>query len=108
MLHQSADAEDFAEPTMSFDYGDHTLKVVATRSETPTLQSADGSLWTLADTPAFAMTAVAGPLAKVHLHFGTFVLWYVCTFVPTYIYTLVLINFRANALWYQRTNTHSH
>ena len=61
MLHQSADAEDFAEPTMSFDYGDQTLKVVAMRSETPTLQSADGSLWTLADTPAFAMTAVAGP-----------------------------------------------
>ncbi|WP_288684062.1 hypothetical protein [uncultured Eubacterium sp.] len=59
VLHQSADAEDFAEPTMSFDYGDHTLKVIATRSETPTLQSADGSLWNLADNTAFAMTADA-------------------------------------------------
>lgn len=59
VLHQSADAEDFAEPTMSFDYGDHTLKVIATRSEAPTLQSADGSLWNLADNTAFAMTADA-------------------------------------------------
>ena len=59
VLHQSADAEDFAEPTMSFDYGDHTLKVIATRSETPTLLSADGSLWSLADNTAFAMTADA-------------------------------------------------
>lgn len=49
VLHQSADAEDFAEPTMSVDYGEHTLKVIATRSETPTLQSADGSLWNLAE-----------------------------------------------------------
>ena len=59
VLHQTADAEDFAEPSMSLDYGDHTLKVIATRSETPTLQSADGSLWSLADNTAFAMTADA-------------------------------------------------
>ena len=59
VLHQSADAEDFAEPSLSLDYGDHTLKVIATRSETPTLLSADGSLWSLADNTAFAMTADA-------------------------------------------------
>ena len=59
VLHQTADAEDFAEPSLSLDYGDHTLKVIATRSETPTLQSADGSLWSLADNTAFAMTADA-------------------------------------------------
>ena len=59
VLHQTADAEDFAEPSLSLDYGDHTLKVIATRSETPTLLSADGSLWSLADNTAFAMTADA-------------------------------------------------
>lgn len=59
VLHQTDDAEDFAEPSLSLDYGDHTLKVIATRSETPTLQSADGSLWSLADNTAFAMTADA-------------------------------------------------
>ena len=59
VLHQTADAEDFAEPSLSLDYGDHTLKVIATRSEAPTLLSADGSLWSLADNTAFAMTADA-------------------------------------------------
>ena len=59
VLHQTADAEDFAEPSLSLNYGDHTLKVIATRSEAPTLQSADGSLWSLADNTAFAMTADA-------------------------------------------------
>lgn len=59
VLHQTADAEDFAEPSLSLDYGDHTLKVIATRSETPTLLSADGSLWSLTDNTAFAMTADA-------------------------------------------------
>ena len=59
VLHQTADAEDFAEPSLSLDYGDHTLKVIATRSEAPTILSADGSLWSLADNTAFAMTADA-------------------------------------------------
>ena len=57
VLHQTADAEDFAEPSLSLDYGDHTLKVIATRSETPTLLSADGSLWSLADNTAFAVAS---------------------------------------------------
>ena len=59
VLHQTADAEDFAEPSLSLDYGDHTLKVIATRSDTPTLQAADGSLWNIADNTAFAMTVDA-------------------------------------------------
>ena len=59
VLHQTDDADDFAEPSLSLDYGDHTLKVIATRSEAPTLLSADGSLWNLADNTAFAMTADA-------------------------------------------------
>ena len=59
VLHQTADAEDFAEPSLSLDYGDHTLKVIATRSEAPTLLSADGSLWNLSDNTTFAMTADA-------------------------------------------------
>lgn len=57
VLHQTADAEDFAEPSLSLDYGDHTLKVIATRSETPTLLSADGSLWSLEDNTAFSVSA---------------------------------------------------
>lgn len=57
VLHQTADAEDFAEPSLSLDYGNHTLKVIATRSETPTLLSADGSLWSLADNTAFSVSA---------------------------------------------------
>lgn len=57
VLHQTADAEDFAEPSLSLDYGEHTLKVIATRSESPTLQTADGSLWSIADNTAFAVPA---------------------------------------------------
>ena len=55
VLHQTSTAEDFAEPSLSLDYGDHTLKVIATRSETPTLLGADGSLWNLQENTAFAV-----------------------------------------------------
>lgn len=60
VLHQTSEAEDFAEPSMQFDYGDHVLKVIATRSESPTLLGADGSLWNLADNTAFALAENAG------------------------------------------------
>lgn len=64
VLHQTSTAEDFAEPSMQFDYGDHILKVIASRSEAPTLLGADGSLWSLADNTAFAPTTdAAEPLA---------------------------------------------
>lgn len=55
VLHQTSDAEDFAEPTLNLDYGDHILKVIATRSSSPTLLGADGSLWNLQENTAFAV-----------------------------------------------------
>lgn len=47
VLHQTSTAQDFAEPDLTLDYGDHTLKVVATRSTSPTLQTAEGVAWAL-------------------------------------------------------------
>lgn len=55
VLHQTSTAEDFAEPSLNLDYGDHTLKVIATRSEASTLLDADGSLWNLQENTAFAV-----------------------------------------------------
>ncbi len=49
VLHQTATAQDFAEPDLLLDYGEHTLKVVATRSDSPTLQTAAGTVWTTTD-----------------------------------------------------------
>ena len=40
VLHQTSTAEDFAEPDLTLDYGEHVLKVVATRSQEPTLWDA--------------------------------------------------------------------
>lgn len=53
VLHQTSTAEDFAEPTLNLDYGNHALKVIATRSSSPALLSADGSLWNLQENTAF-------------------------------------------------------
>ena len=55
VLHQTSTEEDFAEPTLNLDYGNHTLKVIATRSSSPALLSADGSLWNLQENTAFAV-----------------------------------------------------
>ena len=55
VLHQTSTAEDFAEPTLNLDYGNHTLKVIATRSSSPALLSADGSLWNLQENTAFVV-----------------------------------------------------
>ena len=56
VLHQTSTAEDFAEPTLNLDYGNHTLKVIATRSSSPSLLSADGSLWNLQENTAFVVS----------------------------------------------------
>lgn len=56
VLHQTSTAEDFAEPTLNLDYGNHTLKVIATRSSSPALLGADGSLWNLQENTAFAVS----------------------------------------------------
>lgn len=45
VLHQTSTAKDFAEPDLTLDYGDHTLKVVATRSQEPTLWDAGNITW---------------------------------------------------------------
>lgn len=45
VLHQTYTAADFAEPDLTLDYGDHVLKVVATRSTEPTLWDAQKISW---------------------------------------------------------------
>lgn len=56
VLHQTSEATDFAEPNITLDYGEHTLKVLATRSVSPTLLTVDGTAWT---TTANTLTAVS-------------------------------------------------
>ena len=62
VLHQTSTATDFAEPDLTLDYGEHTLKVIATRSDTPSLLTADGTAW---NTTANVLTPVTAsvPLA---------------------------------------------
>ena len=45
VLHQTSTAADFAEPDLTLDYGEHVLKVVATRSQEPTLWDAQKTTW---------------------------------------------------------------
>lgn len=45
VLHQTSTASDFAEPDLTLDYGEHVLKVVATRSQEPTLWNAENITW---------------------------------------------------------------
>ena len=45
VLHQTSIAADFAEPDLTLDYGEHVLKVVATRSTEPTLWDAGNNTW---------------------------------------------------------------
>lgn len=45
VLHQTSTAADFAEPDLTLDYGEHVLKVVATRSTEPTLWDAQKISW---------------------------------------------------------------
>lgn len=49
MLHQTSKAADFAEPDLTLDYGEHTLKVIATRSTAPTLLDATSTPFALTD-----------------------------------------------------------
>lgn len=45
VLHQTSTASDFAEPDLTLDYGEHVLKVVATRSQESTLWNAENITW---------------------------------------------------------------
>ena len=47
VLHQTSTASDFAEPDLTLDYGEHVLKVVATRSTEPTLLDAGKITWSV-------------------------------------------------------------
>lgn len=47
VLHQTNTAADFAEPDLTLDYGEHVLKVVATRSLEPTLWGAGNITWSV-------------------------------------------------------------
>ncbi len=66
VLHQTSTAADFAEPTITMDYGEHVLRVLATRSESPTLLDADSAPWS---TTANVLRTIDG-MAPVLLTFG--------------------------------------
>ena len=73
VLHQTSTATDFAEPDLTLDYGDHTLKVVATRSQEPTLWDAGNITWPIEPnilTPITASQPVALTAIKTSDTFG--------------------------------------
>lgn len=73
MLHQTSTAKDFAEPDLTLDYGDHTLKVVATRSQEPMLWDAENITWSVEPnilTPITASQPVALTATKTSDTFG--------------------------------------
>lgn len=73
VLHQTSTAADFAEPDMTLDYGEHVLKVVATRSTEPTLWDEGNNTWTVEPnilTPVTATQPVMLTSAKTSDTFG--------------------------------------
>ena len=73
VLHQTSTATDFAEPDLTLDYGNHTLKVVATRSQEPTLWDAGNITWQIEPnilTPITASQPVALTATKTSDTFG--------------------------------------
>lgn len=57
VLHQTSTAADFAEPDLTLDYGEHVLKVVATRSQAPTLWDAGNITWSVEPNVLTSVTA---------------------------------------------------
>ena len=73
VLHQTNTAADFAEPDLTLDYGEHVLKVVATRSTEPTLWDAGNNTWQVEPnilTPITATQPVMLTSAKTSDTFG--------------------------------------
>lgn len=73
VLHQTSTAADFAEPDLTLDYGEHVLKVVATRSQAPTLWDAGNITWSVEPnvlTPVTATQPVALTASKTSDTFG--------------------------------------
>lgn len=62
VLHQTSTADDFAEPDLTLDYGDHVLKVVATASVSPTLLDATASPWALTPNVLTPVSSTAVPV----------------------------------------------
>ena len=57
VLHQTNTVADFAEPDLTLDYGEHVLKVVATRSQAPTLWDAGNITWLVEPNVLTSVTA---------------------------------------------------
>ena len=73
VLHQTSTATDFAEPDLTLNYGEHVLKVVATRSQEPTLWDAGNITWPIEPnilTPITASQPVALTATKTSDTFG--------------------------------------
>lgn len=73
VLHQMSTAADFAEPELTLDYGEHTLKVIATRSTSSTLLDAASAPWAITDnllTPVSATEPVVWTSDKTSDSFG--------------------------------------
>ena len=73
VLHQTSTTSDFAEPDLTLDYGEHVLKVVATRSQEPTLWDAGHITWPIEPnilTPITASQPVALTATKTSDTFG--------------------------------------
>lgn len=73
VLHQTSTAADFAEPDLTLDYGEHVLKVVATRSQEPTLWDVGNITWQVKPnilTPITATQPVALTASKTSDTFG--------------------------------------
>lgn len=73
VLHQTSTATNFAEPDLTLDYGEHVLKVVATRSQEPTLWDAENITWQVEPnilTPVTATQPVMLTSAKTSDTFG--------------------------------------
>lgn len=62
VLHQTSDSPNFAEPDLTLDYGEHTLKVIATRSERPTLLDAASKPWAVTAN-VLTQVSAAAPVA---------------------------------------------
>lgn len=73
VLHQTSTAADFAEPDLTLDYGEHVLKVVATRSQEPTLWDVGNITWQVEPnilTPITATQPVVLTASKTSDTFG--------------------------------------
>lgn len=63
VLHQTSTAADFAEPDLTLDYGEHTLKIVATASVSPTLLDAASAPWAVTANVLTPVSAASVPVA---------------------------------------------